>query len=233
MTSSDSLQIILANGPFAGMRCRPAQRRTITMFVASKTYISPRNCRDTGQKLFSHSSPQSNSLPRNMASKLMTEIGLFDKTLTQVEELTKMLSYAHGTNAIPSSLDRLLQKKLELLSWCEPDLVNHVDTQIARLDQLVDIRVRLDGGGFPDSTWSDIDNSLKKQLKRVLSLFSQEKDWRINVLDVLSRTRHNLMQTNIDINWVHWEKCYRKLTWRFLKETEEKIRLEKAEETEI
>lgn len=126
---------------------------------------------------------------------------LFDQTLTQVDELTKTLDSAYGTRAIPPFFTTLLQTKLELLWWCEPDLVDDVDTQIKRLHQFVEIRVRLEGKDFPKSTWSMIDCNLNDQLERVLSLFSQDRDWSVQVLDILTRTRHRLMSTAIDIDW--------------------------------
>ena len=152
-----------------------------------------------------------------MSSNLI-ESGLYGKTLTQIEELTKILDAASGTPAIPPPFETLLQAKLDLLRLCEPDPVDHVDIQIARLHQIVGIRVRLEKNHMPDRTWSSIDISLVAQLNRVLSLLSQEQNWCIDVLDVLTRTRYRLGSTTIDIDWIPWEICYRNLIDHFLKE---------------
>ena len=118
------------------MRCGPIQRSRI--FIASNTYMSRSNRADECQKLpFDCSSGFDPFLP--------TMARLFDQTLTQVDELTKTLDSTYGTPAIPPFFTTLLQTKLELLWWCEPDFVYNVDTQIKRLHQFVEIRVRLEG----------------------------------------------------------------------------------------
>ena len=163
-----------------------------------------------------------------MASNSTTKASLFGETLNQVDELSRILDSACGTVAIPPFFDTLLHLKLELLGWCEPDLIDQVDTQSARLLQLVEIRVRLQGKNFPKETWTwrSIDDNLIDQLKRVLSLLSQDQDWSVHVLDVLTRTRHELATTTIDIDWLPWEDCYWRLLQRFLKETDEQFRMQ-------
>ena len=163
-----------------------------------------------------------------MVSDSTTKASLFGETLNQVDELTKILDSACGTVAIPPFFDTLLHAKLELLRWCEPDLIDQVDTQSARLLQLVEIRVRLQGKNLHEVTWTwpSIDDNLIDQLKRVLSLLSQDHDWSVHVLDVLTRTRHELKSTNIQIDWLPWEDCYWKLLQRFLKETDEQFGLQ-------